>query len=193
MSQLISQPFPIFMRDLLHRRSIYQLLAVLQAQNNLNANVFLYSLWFALTEQGRLRRPEFKKLQAALHPWHERIVQALQQLADSLNHSRAMQQWVTVELDIANQFEQQMLAQVITVVKKSRRNAHQQLMDASHNLATYYKLMRINADESLRLNTQKILKLCFLECTDEQIAQALDQALNAARLDDTGFVQLSLV
>lgn len=161
MSLLTAHPFPIFMRDLLNRQSILKLLTSLQAQNHLNSNVFLYSVWYALTEHGRLRRPEFKKLQTVLHPWHERIVIALQQLADSLNHSRAMQQWVAVEVEIANQFEQQMLAQAIISVKKSKRNSHQQLLDASHNLATYYKLMRISVDENLRTGTQKILKLCF--------------------------------
>ena len=192
MSLLASHPFPTFVRDLPHRQSIYQLLASLQAQNHLNSNVLLYCVWFALSEQGRLRRPEFKKLETVLHPWHDRIVVALQQLTNSLADSRTMRQWIAVEADIADQFEQQMLAQAFSTVKKSRRNALQQLTDACHNLATYYKVMRINADENIYRTTLKILHLLFVDCTDAQITQSFDQALNAARLDDSGFTQLSL-
>ncbi len=181
------------MRDLPRRQFVLELLAGLQAQNQLNANIVLYCVWFALTEQGRLRRPEFKKLQAVLHPWHERIVEGLQQLGDSLSQHRSLQLLVADETDIANQFEQQMLAQAITSVKKSKRNCQQQLIDASHNLATYYKLMRIHTDDTLKQSTSEILRLFFVDCSDLQITATLNQALNAAHIDDGGFTQLSLV
>lgn len=193
MSLLAAQPFPIFMRDLPHRSQIYYILTQIQARNPLNTNVLLFSIWFAVTEQGRLRRPEFKKLEAVLHPWHERIVEALQQLADSLNQTRLLLQWVAAEVDTANQFEQQMLAQALPVTKKSRRSTQQQLIDASHNLVTYFKTMRIHVDDNVREYTLQILRLFFRDCPEDQITQTLDQAINAARLEDSGFMQLSLV
>jgi len=180
------------MRDLPHRSVIQQILSQLQAQTYLNGNVILYCIWFALSEQGRLRRPEFKKLQAALHPWHERVVMALQQLADQVNSLRSGKQWVNTEIEVANQFEQQMLSQALPVVKKARRIHNQQLQDAGHNLVTYFKTMRLSVTDELRAETLKILRLFFQDCSDAQITHALDQAINAARIDD-GFVQLSLV
>lgn len=193
MSLLALHPFPTFVRDLPYRQSIYQLLAALQTQNHLNSNVLLYCIWFATSEQGRLRRPEFKKLETVLHPWHDRIVTALRQLTHALNDSRTLRQWAAVEADIADQFEQQMLAQTFAIMKKSRRNMAQQLSDVCHNLATYYKVMRINADDHIYRTTLKILYLLFVDCTEAQIAQSFDQALNVARLEDSGFTQLSLV
>ncbi len=86
-----------------------------------------------------------------------------------------------------------MLAQAITSVKKSKRNCQQQLIDASHNLATYYKLMRIHTDDTLKQSTSEILRLFFVDCDDLQITATLNQALNAAHIDDGGFTQLSLV
>ena len=192
MSLLALHPFPIFVRDLPRRNAMQSLLISLQANYHLNANVLLYCLWFALTEQGRLRRPEFKKLEAALHPWHERIVLALQQLVDSLGHSAHCQQWVAAEVEIANQFEQQMLAQMLPGAKKLRRNLNQQLQDASYNLVAYYKIMRIYVDGHIRSDTLEILRCCF-DSPEQQIVQSLEQALTAACLDDTGFTQLALV
>lgn len=193
MFSLTLHPFPIFLRDLPHRYTIQKILNALQAHTHLNVNVLLYSLWFALTEQGRLRRPEFKKLEAVLHPWHDRINVALEQLADSLDQARDLQQLVIAEAEAANQFEQQMLAQALPLIKKSRRTAVQQLIDASHNLATYYKVARIHVDETIHDHSLKILHLLFPDSNDSQITQYFDQALNAARLDEVGFTQLSLV
>lgn len=193
MALLAAHPFPIFVRDLSHRHTVHALLDSLQTHNCLNPNIILFSLWFALTEQGRLRRPEFKKLEAALHPWHERITMALQQLASSLQQSRVLRQWIGAEADCGNQFEQQMLAQVLTSDKKTRRNLNQRLLDAGHNLVTYYKVMRIYVNEDIRGDTLKILRLFFVDATDAQIAHSFDEALNAARLDDSGFLQYSLV
>ena len=85
-----------------------------------------------------------------------------------------------------------MLAQVLTSDKKTRRNLNQRLLDAGHNLVTYYKVMRIYVNEDIRGDTLKILRLFFADATDAQIAHSFDEALNAARLDDSGFLQYSL-
>ena len=193
MSDWSQSGFSHFVQYLPRRQFVHELLASLTAENPLNANVLLYCVWFALTERGRLRRPEFKKLETILHPWHERIVIELQRLSQSLQQFRIMQQWVNEETDFANQLEQQMLGQALLSVKKSRRNHHQQLVDACHNLAIYYKVMRIPANGLIHQATLKILQLFFTDSSDQQISQAFDQALNAARLEDTGFTQLSLV
>ncbi len=193
MALLAIHPFPIFMRDLPRRDDIFRLLNFLQEKYYLNANLLLYSVWYALTEHGRLRRPEFKKLLMALHPWHERINSALQQLASSLQRSRLLQQWVLTEVDTANQFEQQMLAQTLGLIKKTRRNPNQPLLDASHNLVTYYKVMRMHVDDLIRQDSLKILSLLFADFSEAQIEQSFDQAVTAARIEDSGFTQLSLV
>ncbi len=193
MALLAAHPFPIFVRDLPHRHTVYALLDSLQTHHCLNPNIMLYNLWFAITEQGRLRRPEFKKLEAVLHPWHERVSMALHQLAGSLQQSHVLRQWISTEADYSNQFERQMLAQALTCAKKTRRNLNQRLLDAGHNLVTYYKVMRINVNGDIRGNTLKILRLFFADATDAQIAHSFDEALNAARLDDSGFLQYSLV
>lgn len=193
MSLLSVHPFPIFMRDLPNKNLTYQFLESLETHKQINPNIWLYAIWFALSEQGRLRRPEFKKLQTILHPWHERIYEALQQLADSLNAARSWQQWVLVETEMANQFEQQMLGQALAFSKKARRNSNQQLLDASYNLAAYYKIMRIFVNENIFSKTLEILRLFFVEATDTQIKENFERALSAARLDDSGFTQLPLI
>lgn len=193
MTVLAAHPFPIFLRDLPHRDAIYQLLSPLQAYSHINANVLLYSIWFALTEQGRLRRPEFKKLHAVLHPWHERVSLALQQLNESAQQSRDLQPWIATEAEVANQFEQQILGQALTFNKKNRRSVNQQLSDASHNVVTYCKVMRVHLSDATRQTILAVLRLFFTDCPNEQIVPVLDQAIAAANLDDAGFVQLSLV
>lgn len=193
MSNWMQSGFPHFVQDLPRRQFANELLASLTAENPLNSNVLLYCVWFALTERGRLRRPEFKKLEMVLHPWHDRIVVELQRLGKSLQPFRSMQQWVNEEIDFANQLEQKMLGEALLSVKKSRRNHQQQLADASHNLAIYYKVMRIPANETIHQATLNILRLFFTDFLDQEISQSFDHALNAARLEDTGFTQLSLV
>jgi hypothetical protein len=189
---LAEHPFPMFVRDLPYRDSIHALLDSLQKHHYLNTNLLLYSIWFAVTEQGRLRRPEFKKLESVLHPWHERITLALQRLSNSLEYSREFSQWVREEVEVANQFELQMLAQALPI-KSHRRNLNQRLLDASHNLVTYYKTMRAPVNDMIRANTLKVLQLFFVDVTPIQIAKNFDESLNAARLDDSGFIQFSLV
>lgn len=193
MSDWAANGFSHFIRDLPHRQLINDVLLALAAQNPLNANVLLYCIWFALTERGRLRRPEFKKIEMVLHPWHDRIVTELHRLSQTLQPWRMMQQWVSEEIEFANQLEQQMLGQALLSVKKSRRNPHQQLTDAAHNLAIYYKVMRIPANETVHQATLKILRLFFADNADQAISQSFENALNIARLEDTGFTQLSLV
>ncbi len=193
MSALSSHPFSVFIQDLPNQKKIFQQLSILQTQPNLNANLFLFSIWYAFSEQGKLRRPEFKKLDLALHPWHEKIVLALQQLSNSLHHSPALQQQVQIETEMANQFEQEILGQVVFANKKLRRNNQQKLNDATFNLVTYYKIMRFPLDKVLRENTEKILQLFFPENTQEEIIQSFNQAIQAARLEEPGYVQLSLV
>lgn len=189
---LAEHPFSRFVRDLPQRQTISQIMSALQLRYSVNANLLLYCLWYALTEQGRLRRAEFKKLQASLHPWHERIVLALQRLADSCAQVRLLRQWVADEAQTAVQFERQMLAQVLPT-KKLRRNPSYQLQDACHNLAVYFKLERVNVDESVKRDVLTILRVLFTDSTDDAIARSFTHAINIAHLEDSGYAQLSLI
>ncbi|MBS0349614.1 MAG: DUF2390 domain-containing protein [Proteobacteria bacterium] len=193
MSALATHPFVLFVRDLPQRKAIFKIILSLQENNYLNPNVILYSVWYALVEQGRLRRPEFKKIQTALHPWHDRIVEPLQHLAAALEKSRTMQQWVLIEIDQAQQLEQQMLTRALNPIKKNKRNIQQQLSDAAFNLASYYKVMRIHLNDNLRRLTIELLQFFFLECNEQAVVQSLEQALHSVQLEESGFVQLSLM
>lgn len=193
MSILPAHPFAVFIRELPNRKEIFQQLGVFQIQRNFNVNLFLFSVWYAVSEQGKLRRPEFKRLDLAVHPWHEKIALALQHLASSLHRFHTLQQWIQIESEWANQFEQEMLGQVLFSSKKLRRNNQQKLADATYNLVTYFKIMQVTLDEKLRENTQKILQLFFPENTQEELNQCFNKAIQAARLEDPGYVQLSLV
>jgi hypothetical protein len=186
-------PFPIFVRDLPQREVFYPLLAGICARGRLNINLWLYTVWFALNGYGRLRRSEFKRLESALHPWHDRVCLALRRLSAALVSMPVCRQWVDHEVDFADQLERQLLAQTLSAMKRHRRRLDQQLLDSSHNLAAYYKIARICVDAPVRTATLKILAVLFPDANDRQITAAFDQALNAAQLEDAELLQLFLV
>ncbi len=186
-------PFAIFVRDLPRRTDIQQRLNIFQKERGLNLNVLLYCVWYAETEQGRLRKPDFKRLKTVLHPWHERICLELQHLSAALRNVSTFQYWVDIEYNIANQLEQQMLAETLASNKKLVRNPNQQLTDACYNLVTYFKSMHMHFDDQAREILLTILPILFEDSDPLQIQQSLEQALNAARYDESGFTQLQLV
>jgi len=186
-------PFVVFIRDLPGRSQIQASLSKLEADSHLNVNILLYSIWFALTEQGRLRRVEFKKLLAVLHPWDERIHQPLKQLAESAASHQTVHEWVDAEKQMANEIEQHLLAQALPFLKKRSRTVAQQLADASHSLVTYCKIKRVLFDATVRETIQAVLEILFFNCTSADISASLDLAVNTARIEEAGFTQLKLV
>lgn len=188
-----SHPFVIFMRDLPRRNFIRETLHFFTADGAVNANLLLYCIWYGLTEQGRLKRPDFKRLQATLHPWHERICLELQYLASTLTNDLVNRQWVEAEIKVADQLEQQMLAETLGATKKISRSLSQQLTDACMNVVSYFKGIHFHLDLQGRENLLAIFCVLFSDNSMAQIQESLDQALYAVRLDDSGFTQLTLV
>lgn len=188
MSLLNEHPFPQFVTGCLNRHPfLYGLSA-----HRINMNISLYAIWFALNGFGRLRRPEYKKILVLLQPWHEGIIQPLQQVSDLLNKNKQIQNWVDQEVKVANEFERQILADTFTLEKKNRRNQKQQLLDACHNIITYYRFTRIVLTTEIHQFTRRILEILFAE--EASIIENLyEKALNTSHFDESESLQLSLI
>jgi len=192
-------PLTLFVRQLQRHQAACN--ALKQLQNNhsrLQQNVLCYALWFAETKHGRLRRAHFQTLNAALHPWHDCVLQALQQLQQQLSGKGAsrvtrIRAWIMDEVTYAQETEQAFLYQSLIHSALYHRSASQCLLDACYNVAHYFRYEKVSmtADDMEWLVV--LMQLVFPNNATAMIRQTILDAAARARLDQSQHEQLKLV
>lgn len=139
--------FVDFSHSLINKPLAKQALAQLQSHASININLVLYTLWYGVSQRGRLLQEDIKIIVQSIHPWHERILLALKRLA-VLNHPVIQKELIT-EITIAEQFERQLIADSLFKLNFKKRNMTQRINDACYNIINYYKTIRspIHSDE----------------------------------------------
>ncbi len=189
-------PFIQFAKRLQSQTLIQQALFQLEKQSHIKANLLLYLFWIALSARGRLRKTHCQQLDAAIQPWHERILGALQNLQAAAQGSQKnniqIQQLVQAEIAAANEIEQQLLAEAV-ILPIQIRNQTQKLNDACYNLVYYCKLSQhvLNADDHQALLL--LLQAIFPELLQTDIYAALQQTIHNLKIPQKAFSQLQLM
>lgn len=192
----LDHPFIQFAHRLQSQTLVQQALIRLEEQCGLIANLVLHLFWIAQTAKGRLRKQHLQSLEAAIHPWHERILSALENLkslAENAKRNTAdLQMLIQKEVMIANQVEQLLLAGAVILTTQQRNNA-QKLNDACYNILYCCKLSQhtLNADDQQALLL--LLQAVFPDFTQSDIYSALQQTMHNLKIPEKAFSQLELM
>lgn len=183
-------PFVHFAQDVTKNLLVKEALMRLQLQHALNINLILYGLWYGLNQRGRLLKQDIKALLQSIHPWHERVLLALKRLGDRLP---ALHELIHTEIQTAENIERQLIADTLFKLNFQKRNPAQQLSDACHNVANYYKIMNTHVDPQDQQAIIDLLQAAFPNLIAAEITDACESSLGPAASQPSGhYSQLPL-
>lgn len=148
-------------------------LIALQNERGLNVNMLLFCLWYGLTDQGRVTKPELMKIISGIQHWHERIVVPLRRMRQKLKAIPGI--WMEIRTDIlkhelfAEQIEQLIMANLNSFKAHSIRNSVQKIIDVCKNIALYCRLIQISLDHEDCKRVRDILATIFSKIDQEDI------------------------
>lgn len=191
-------PFTRFVHELGRQPLAHPILHELQVQHGLNKNLTLCVIWFASAKKGRLNKSQLQRLLGVLQPWHDKIVATLQRLQQQLlnmgsTRATRIKPWVTVEVQLADQIEQHLLASALSHCASSERSMSRRLADACHNLALYCKNRQVYLADATQQGIATLLQSIFSDCTLGEVEQQLTQAFSRAQLEEGVGAQLELM
>lgn len=190
--------FRDFAVNIVKTRSVQFIGTTLQKHNTtLNFNFILYSIWFAIEKQGRIRKAGFIKLQESVQSWHERISSALQTLLESTKimqkrNVEFLTETLEEELQFAIAIEQKLLADALMCDFPLPRSEAQQLADASYNIANYYKVLQMRLDEKTRDALIALLQFVFPNQPTYEVSNHLSYAVTYAKINQSSGAQMVL-
>jgi len=186
-----NHPFVTFSTSAIKNTLIKEPLTCLQHQYNLNINIILYTLWYGLSQHGRLLKQDIKALLQSIDFWHERVLIQLKRLAGYLP---AIEELVLPELEAAENIERQLIANTLFKMNFQKRNPAQQLSDACHNVVSYCKIMNAHITSENQHAIIALLQASFPNLIAAEITHAYEHSLNhpASTESQGNFSQLTL-
>lgn len=189
--------FSQFCSSLLAGKQCQSALARMAVSHSLNANILLFIVWSAQHNSGRFKHRQLQLMAAAVEPWHERVVNALEQFQKSVSAFPA-QKVSTLkiklqgDIDYANEVEQKLITQACKLPALRRRNEQQQLTDACYNILKYYLFSHSRLDHNDIFDIEFILKKAFQTQDEKTISSVFEMACSRLELRDMPAEQLSL-
>src|SRR3990167_404906 len=168
---------------------VKQAFTQLHSHPQINSNLLLYALWYGVNQRWRLFQPDIKTLIESIQPWHERILLALKRLPP---HPPFIQGELATEINIAEQFEWQLISSSLLKFNFQNRSLKQQLHDTCYNIMNYCKAIRILINEKDHSAIILLLQAAFPNVLISKIIQACETIVHPETEKNRNFSQLSL-
>jgi len=193
-----SSEFNAFAQAVWAEPLIKQALRCLHDMHRLNSSLLLYCAWFAKAKLGRLQKNRLLQLLESIAPWHQQILELLQQCYQKCQdgvHAKRLDIMALLreEMDAASEIERFLLAETLLRLQPATRSASQQLADACYNIVAYCKYAEVQLASSELEAVLLMLQFVFPALAMPEIHSAMEHAMNTAKWSQAGYTQPQLV